>query len=598
MNGENYSLSNEVLSRVDIVELISGYVHLTKKGANYDGLCPFHNDRNPSMKVNQAKQIFKCFSCGIGGNAIKFLSLAEKMSYRDALYSLADKVGVEYKRGDADYNAKNKLRQDILSLNKNAARFFHESLNRSEKAIAYINERKIAPDIVRRFGLGYAPDSWKALMEHFTGQGVSHELLLQAGLITASSKNGETRYYDRFVDRLMFPIFDDLGNVIGFGGRIMEKNDKMAKYINSAETPVYFKGNSLYGLNFAKKSGKESVILVEGYMDCLALHQKGITNAVASLGTALTKKQAALLKKYFTEVIVAYDADEAGKKATLRGMDILKEANFKVKVFRLQGAKDADEYLKGHSADDFLKQLSRAKPLTEYKIALLASEVPPGSNENTIQFIRRANRILSANEIEREVYADWIMKEYGEAYGLKEHMFRHVTGEPEADSPAYGEDEFKQIRVPLSPEQQEKARIEEEKKTDFNEKTLLLILSEDMLCLKRLEPELRKLSLSIPENREALEMLLEAGRNGECPGSAALMHGDREDSAYAGILINFMLPTDSLKACRELIKKLKNQEKEKRKREITTLLDSGTADRETQEALLRELKALSGRNNN
>jgi len=268
---------DEVLSKNDIVDVISEYIPLKKKGANFVGLCPFHNDKNPSLMVNDTKQIFKCFSCGVGGNVIKFISLAEKMDFRDALYYLADKAGIQYQRGfSSDYEAKNKLKQDILSLNKLTARFFHNSLNNSQTAIKYVNERSIAPEMVRKFGLGYAPEGWEALYKHFGSQGITDELMLKAGLISQSTKNGTVRYYDRFVDRLMFPIFDDLGNVIGFGGRIMQKNDKLAKYINSAETPVYHKGNNLYGLNFAKKSGSSRAIIVEGYMDCIALHQKGI----------------------------------------------------------------------------------------------------------------------------------------------------------------------------------------------------------------------------------------------------------------------------------------------------------------------------------
>ena len=597
LSGEGFNLSGEVLSRIDIVELISEYVTLKKKGSTYFGLCPFHNDRNPSMSVSETKQIFKCFSCGVGGNAIKFVSLAEKMTYRDALFSLADKAGIEYKRSDADYEAKNKLRQEILSLNKNAARFFHDSLNKSAKAIAYINERKIAPDIVRRFGLGYAPEGWEALTKFFAEAGVSYDLLLKAGLISSSQKNNQMRYYDRFVDRLMFPIFDDLGNVIGFGGRIIEEKDKMAKYINSAETPVYIKGSSLYGLNFAKKSGSERVIIVEGYMDCIALHQKGITNTVASLGTALTPQQAKLLKKYFTEAIIAYDADDAGKNATLRGMDILKAEGFKVKVFRLQGAKDADEYLKGHSSEDFLKQLGSAQPLIEYKISLLAAEFPPNSNENKVQFISRADGVLSDNEIEREVYADWIVKEYGEKYGIEKRMLLRKNTKSRSGSFAEPEEPRKPKRSFMNNENREEARKEEEKKIDFIEKSLLIILAEDMNCMKKMTPELRRVPFFIPENKAALEMLLEAGQNGECPGSAALMQGDREDSAYAGILMNFIFPTDPVKACKELLHKLEVQGNERRKREITQLLDSGTLDRQTQMALLRELKSLSGRNN-
>ena len=585
----------EVLSKNDIVDIVSEYVPLKKKGANYVGLCPFHNDRNPSFMVSDTKQIFKCFSCGVGGNAIKFISLAEKLDFKDALYFLADKAGIDYQKNmSSDYEAKNKLKQDILSLNKATARFFHDSLNKSQKAIKYVNERKIAPEMVRRFGLGYSPDSWEALVNHFTSQGISHELLLKAGLISSSNKNGAVRYYDRFVDRLMFPIFDDIGNVIGFGGRLMEKNDKMAKYINSAETPAYYKGNNLYGLNFAKKSSSKRVIIVEGYMDCIALHQKGIDFAVASLGTALTKQQAKLIKKYFTEVVIAFDADDAGRNATLRGMDILKEAGLRVKVFRLSGAKDADEYLRTHTQADFLAQLEHAMPLTEYKISLLAEDYPPTGNENKVEFIKKVNQVLGAGEVEREVYADWLVKKYGSAYGLDVRMFlKRNQDSDQLKNDSDGEE--RRRRIILGKKEETYNKSESEKKIDVLEKSLLLILSEDPVCIKKLGPELSPDIMTFPVNREMLEKLLELHKKGNSLGKSVLMNGGSEDSVFAEILMSFIIPEDGFSAAQEIVHKLKKKKTEKRINELNELLCEPGLNNETRKKLLDELKELSRR---
>lgn len=588
----------EVLSKNDIVDIVSEYVPLKKKGANYVGLCPFHNDRNPSFMVSDTKQIFKCFSCGVGGNAIKFISLAEKMDFKDALYFLADKAGIQYQKNTgSDYEAKNKLKQDILSLNKATARFFHDSLNKSEKAIKYVNERKIAPDMVRKFGLGYSPDGWDALVKHFTSQGVSYELLLKAGLISSSNKDGKTRFYDRFVDRLMFPIFDDLGNVIGFGGRLMEKNDKMAKYINSAETPAYYKGNNLYGLNFAKKSSSKRVIVVEGYMDCIALHQKGIDFAVASLGTALTKQQAKLIKKYFTDVIIAYDADDAGRNATVRGMDILKDAGLRVKVFRLQGAKDADEYLRTHTQADFLAQLENSMPLTEYKISLLSEDHPPTSNENKVSFIKGVDKLLGSNPIEREVYADWIVKTYGKSYGLEKKMFLSGKSNESPDNSVSDNENTTRRRIIIGNKEQIEQKNENEKKIDFLEKNLLLILAEDSLCIKKLGSILREDFMSFPQNIAMLQKLTEAYKNGSGLGKSALMCGGAEDSVYAEIIMNFILPEDTYNGCLEIIGRLKKFKADNRKKEINELLANPAIATAEKKKLLDELKTLSGKKN-
>ena len=421
--GNHYLTADEVLSAVNIVPLVSQYISLKKHGANYIGLCPFHGDRRPSLFVSEQKQIFKCFACGVGGNAIRFVSLADKLSYHEAIMKVADFAGIKYTQYKETDDKILKLRNDIKSINAEAARFFHANLKTAAKPQKYLESRKMSPETVSKFGIGYAPDSWDALYRHFHSQGISDELILKAGL--ASKKSDGNGFIDRFHDRLMFPIFDDTGNVIAFGGRIMDPDAKAAKYINSQETPVYVKGEHLYGLNIAKKSSSKSVIIVEGYMDCIALHQKGIDFAVASLGTALTQKQARLLKRYFEEVIVAFDNDTAGKDATLRSLDIVKNAGLSVKVFRLKGAKDADEFLRTHTKDEFLAQLKDSNSLFEYKCFTFSERFPSGSNENTIAFLNAVKKLLySLPETDREVYSNWVMDSFADKYRFTADMLK------------------------------------------------------------------------------------------------------------------------------------------------------------------------------
>ncbi len=389
---------DEIIERNDIVSVVSEYVKLTRKGGNDWGLCPFHNEKTPSFSVNENKQIFKCFGCGKGGNVIHFIMLAESLDYVGAIEFLANRVGVQLRydgRGPED--DKLKLKNDILSVNKKAARFFYENLKKSIVAQEYFKRRGIPVEIVKKFGLGFANDSWNDLLKFCTegALAVTPEFMLQAGLVLKSEE--KSRYYDRFRNRVMFPIFDVSGNVIAFGGRVLD--DSKPKYLNSPENPAYSKGYHLYGLNFARKANSKRVIIVEGYMDCIALHQKGIDYAVASLGTALTQSQARLLKRYFDEVLIGYDADGAGQNATIRGLDILAKQGLRVKVLDLSSVdasvKDPDEFLRKHTAEDFMKVIDCAKSLVTFKIEKLAQEFPPADSASKVEFLNRAAKIIA-----------------------------------------------------------------------------------------------------------------------------------------------------------------------------------------------------------
>lgn len=587
----------EIIEKNDIADVISDYIKLDRKSGGFQGLCPFHKEKTPSFHVNDSKQIFKCFGCGKGGNVVHFIRLAEGLEYVDALLFLADRVGIDvkYTKNDSKYEQTEQLRKDVLSLNKLSARFFYNSLKTSERALKYVKDRNLSPDIVKKFGLGYAPEGWSALTDNFVSTGTSPELLRNAGLSSKSEK--KDRYYDRFRDRLMFPIFDVMGNVIAFGGRRISNDDSQPKYINSAETPVYTKGKHLYGLNFARKSGSKRVIVVEGYMDCIALHQKGIDWAVASLGTALTSNQARLLKKYFDEVIIAYDADVAGKDATVRGMEILSSVGFRVKVFRLQGAKDADEYLRKHSADDFIKQLDTSLTLIEYKISLIAGEWPLDRNDSRAEFLKRVTAVLASisSIVECEMYTNWVSEKYAiPKEPLKEQVEIIKAGG------SFKEDKNTLRRINssyISSDRDKSNTVDnnsiENKKSDKNEKYLLVLLSEDINCLRKYGEDVLSL-LKNESNRNMLKRMMDNIPGGKKIGFDFLLNNSDLDDAkvLSEVIEKFIMPADTFTACREIMDRLNKSSISDKKNEILVKLKDKNLSTEERDSLLKQLNRL------
>ena len=592
--GNHYLTADEVLSAVNIVSLIGQYVSLKKQGANYVGLCPFHGDRRPSMFVSEQKQIFKCFACGVGGNAIRFVSLADKLSYSEAIMKVADFAGIKYAKYKETDDKLLKLKNDIKSVNTEAARFFFANLKANVKPQKYLESRRISPETVSKFGIGYAPDSWDALYEHFHKQGIPDDLIIKAGL--ASKKNDGKGFIDRFHDRIMFPIFDDMGNVIAFGGRIMEADAKAAKYINSQETAVYVKGDHLYGLNVAKKSSSKTVIIVEGYMDCIALHQKGIDFAVASLGTALTQKQARLLKRYFEEVIVAFDNDSAGKEATLRSLDIVKEAGLQVKVFRLKGAKDADEFLRTHTKDEFIDQLKDSCSLFEYKCINASEKYPPGSNESTIGFINAVKRLLgSLAETDRDVYTGWVFDQYGSKYGFTKDMLTG-RGPVKKESPQEPS-RTNRIFIPESeygvPETDDNL-TEDARRYDDVEKNFLICLAENPEFYRIIkDKEIRSLLMS-EINRQIFDKVLEACEKGTIKSYRDIPPiNPSADNALAGAYLNYNISKDNARnAFLELIERMNKHGKQARLIELQKLIDDPATPRNDLIRYLTEFQTL------
>lgn len=600
---------DEIIERNDIGDVIGEYVRLERKGSGYSGLCPFHNEKTPSFSVHEGKQIFKCFGCGQGGNVVNFIMLAENLSYFEALEFLAERVGIVLDKSvSKEQEEKQKIKNDIYAVNKLAARFFYETLKKSPNAQKYLYDRGIRAETVKQFGLGYAPDSFDALYKYFANNAIAPnpKLLEKAGLITA--KKDDRGYYDKFRNRVIFPIFDVQGNVIAFGGRVMD--DSIPKYLNSPETPAYSKGNNLYALNVAKKSQSERVIIVEGYMDCIALHKAGINWAVASLGTALTPAQARLLKKYFNEVIIGYDADSAGQKATLRGLDILAHAGFRVRVLSLAEVdakvKDPDEFLKKHTVDDFNKAVELSKSLVEYKISKIAEKYPITQLESKAMFLKYSTKVLASitGEAEKDLYADWFAKKYNIS---KDALLSEIE---RLQSSGFSEDTDNRTRKIVrsasiasknksqSEETHEQIRQKtpEEIKLDKHIKRLILLMSEDKKAKEKYYGKVKEINDS-EVNGKLLEKLNERYeqklKTGVETVLADMTDAPEEDIRLLTDMISkWMRPPDYIQACEEILNKCIIIDCERRLACVNEMINDANLNREERSALVREAAAI------
>lgn len=404
------SFITELKGYSDIEQIISSYVRLTRRGRIHVGLCPFHNEKTGSFTVYPDSQSFYCFGCGAGGDVVSFIRRVENLEYLEALRFLAAKAGLTLPEdaGD-DRTAKLKLR--ILEINRETARFFHAALSADSgrAGLAYLRGRGLSDDTIRRFGLGFAPDGWDNLFDHLTAKGFSAEELL-AARVASQGKSGKG-YYDMFRNRVMFPIIDLRGSVIGFGGRVMGQGGP--KYLNSPDTPVFKKSRNLYALNRAKSAKGSSLILAEGYMDVIALHQAGFQTAVATLGTSLTAEQTNLISKYASEIVIAYDADSAGQNATRRAIGLFAESGVKVRVIRMEGAKDPDEYIKKFGATRFKMLLENCTGAIEFEIAKLSGQYDTDQADGKISFLNEFAVLMAGvnNPIERDVYVKKIANE-------------------------------------------------------------------------------------------------------------------------------------------------------------------------------------------
>ncbi len=454
---------SELRARTDIESVISPYVNLSKRGRLVKGLCPFHNEKTPSFTIYTDSQSFYCFGCGAGGDAITFVRRIENLDYVEAVKVLAERAGMQMPEDGYD-DSLARHRQRILAANREAARFFHSTMMSEQGRIGlnYFLGRGLTMQTIKHFGLGYAPDSWDALIKYMRSKGFTNQELFDANLVRKSEKNGRIHYYDNFKNRAMVPIIDLRGNVIAFGGRVLD--DSKPKYINTSDTLVYKKSDGVFALNFAKNGNPSQIIVAEGYMDVIALHQAGFTNSIACLGTALTQEQARLVSRYADEVILSYDSDEAGQKATRRAIDIFSKTGVKIRVLKLTGGKDPDEIIKKFGKEKFRSLIDGAANDIEYSILRERDKYDLDSIDGKTKFLTAVSAILaSANPIEQDAYAsklasemsiskDAIMQEIRRSYrrkleAQKKSRFNEIVRETVTPKDAVNPERSKHVRA-------------------------------------------------------------------------------------------------------------------------------------------------------
>ena len=386
----------------DMERIVSGYLPLKKKGRYLVGLCPFHSEKSPSFYVYPQNQSFYCFGCGAGGDVITFIRRIENLEYMEAVKLLADRCGLELPMDSDQSDARSMLKKRVLEINRESARFFHSCLmsEQGRQAYEYLISRGRDRKTIRHFGLGYAPAGWNGLLNHLRAKGFSDNDMLEANVVT----KGKYGPHDRFSNRVIFPIIDLRGNVVAFGGRALD--DKGAKYLNSSDTPVFKKSKTLFALNFAKTSKRPGLILAEGYMDVIAIHQAGFDNAVATLGTALTEEQARLISQYAERVVLAYDSDGPGQAATKRAMNIFDEVGVKVSVLSMTGAKDPDEFIKKYGTERFAMLLDNSRNPVEFELSKLRTTYDTAQADGKVGYLKEACKLFAGirNPVEREVY--------------------------------------------------------------------------------------------------------------------------------------------------------------------------------------------------
>ena len=521
-------LIEEVRMKNDIVDVISGYVKLQKKGSSYFGLCPFHNEKSPSFSVSRQKQMYYCFGCGAGGNVFTFLMEYENYTFIEAVEYLAERSGVELPKAEYSREAKERagLKASLLEINKAAAQYFYVQL-KSEQGKAgytYLRERRLSDETIRAFGLGYSNKYSDDLYRYLRSKGYQEEMIRQAGLISIDEKHG---VYDKFWNRVMFPIMDVNSRVIGFGGRVM--GDAKPKYLNSPETPIFDKSRNLYGLNRARSSRKPYFLLCEGYMDVIAMHQAGFTNAVASLGTALTAGHASLIRRYVQEVYLTYDSDEAGTKAALRAVPILREAGISAKVIRMDPYKDPDEFIKNLGAEEFEQRIEGAKNGFMFTLEILEREYHMDSPEGKTAFFQEAARRLIGfqDELERNNYIEAVAK----AYRISEESLKKLVSKT-----AVREGMAKPVERPKMASGQP---LKKEDGSLTAQKVLLTWMIDDSRLFGIISRHISPGDFTQPQYRTVAELLYEQYRAGSLNPAKIINHfTEEEEHREAAALFN------------------------------------------------------------
>ena len=527
-------LIEEIRSRSDIVDVISGYVKLKRKGSSWFGLCPFHNEKSPSFSVSRDKQMYYCFGCGAGGNVFTFLMEYENFSFVEALQFLADRAGIQLPQQEYSKEARQEadLKSQLLKIHKEAAQFYFYQLKsqNGKTAYQYLLDRGLSRETIVHFGLGSASRYSGALYRYLKEKGYSDELLIQTGLFLQDEKRG---MYDKFWNRVMFPIMDVNNRVIGFGGRVM--GDGKPKYLNSPETKIFDKSRNLYGLNFARSSRKKNLIACEGYMDVIAMHQAGFDNAVASLGTALTAAQASLMKRYTDEVLLLYDSDEAGRKAAVRAIPLLRRAGLGQKVVDLSPYKDPDEFIKAEGAQAFEERLQKGRNGCLFQVDAAGKEFDLGDPQGQSDFFHRIASMLLEfeDEIERTSY----LKAAAREYHVKEEMLSRLVNRLAVN----GETPVRQVQKPQS--------VKEKEKEDGYEKAQKLMITwmvnvPDLI--KELDAYLKPEDFVTPLYREVVKMLRKQYQEGEVnPARILNEFPDGEEQKKIASLFHAQLPLET-----------------------------------------------------
>lgn len=557
----------EVRSRNDIVDIISGYVRLQKRGSNYFGLCPFHNEKSPSFSVSPGKQMYYCFGCGAGGNVITFLMEYENYTFAEALKVLADRAGVTLPQEDNSREAKarEELRTTLLKINKLAASFFYWQLHQPQGEIGYryFKNRALTDETIKRFGLGFAGKSG-GLYQFLKGKGYDDAILKETGLFAIEERGAR----DKFWNRVMFPIMDVNNRVIGFGGRVM--GDGTPKYLNSPETKIFDKSRNLYGLNYARTAREDYLLVCEGYMDVIALHQAGFSNSVASLGTALTSQHANLLKRYTNRVILTYDSDGAGIRAALRAIPLLKEAGISTKVLNMKPYKDPDEFIKNLGADEFRKRIRQARNSFLFEIDVLKENYSMQDPEQKTEFQNQvARKLLEFPEaLERDNYMQAVASEYFINY---EDLRRLVNGLGNRLGAVGGTGDRESLR-----EERQRQKREKEDGIRKSQRLLLTWLIEDESLFDKIEGIITAEDFIEPLYHQVAELVFEGHRQGSLNPAAILNHfiDDGDQYREAAALFNAALGEslsneEQKKAFSETVVKVKKNSLDHASRNVT-----------------------------
>ena len=562
-------LIEEIRSSNDIVDIISQYVVLKRSGRNFFGLCPFHKEKSPSFSVSPDRQIFHCFGCGVGGNVIHFVSKIENINFIETIQLLAERANISLPTLDStEDNKVLELKNRLYKINELTAKFYHENLYNpnSKPAQEYVKKRKLDNKTLKKFLIGYSCN-YNELYNFLKGQGFTEEEMLASNLIC---KNQNGQMVDRFRKRLMFPIQDVKNRTIAFGGRVLDNS--LPKYINSPEGLVYSKGRNLFGLNIAKNSQNKNIIIVEGYMDAISLHQRGIDNAVASLGTALTEAQGRLLTRYGEKVIIGYDSDGAGQAATLRGLEILNNMGCDLRILQMDGAKDPDEYVIKYGSGRFNMLVDEAISLVEFKIKILKNSLNLGNVNDKIKFLNEIAKILSkvTSQLEKEVYIEKIAKEYGIS---KEAIYAQINKILYANTKGEKALESKTIIRKRQEEKQEK----QDSGSFKREKILIwLLINSPKETFEAVQDKIMPEDIKNERNRKIVTKLYEEYKNGNSNINNILDSLEEEDVNYiTGIMAENLEITDINKGISDILLTVEREKLISQKEEIIKKLEVG-----------------------